>query len=163
MLTEIEKAWMAGFVDGEGSLTIIKQVRKDRPSSAYRAYATISNTNAGVLKIFCKEYGGRIYSYRDVREWDAKWKDSYYWICPIVTTRKFLSDILPHLKLKRKQAELLLEFINKKHAFRRKERKGQHGSAPLSEEEISFREKLRLKVRSLNTKSVYSRNLPRDN
>ena len=33
MKNELQIAWMGGFVDGEGCLTIAKQIRKNRPSA----------------------------------------------------------------------------------------------------------------------------------
>ena len=150
---------MAGFTDGEGLVTITRQVRKDRPSPAYRAYACITNTEREVLTTFLRYYGGAIYQRHDKRR-DAmgiKWADAFTWYCPISSTRRFLLDIMPYLKLKRKQAELVVEFIENKRAFARGKRKGRGGSSPLNPEEIEFRERLRNQARLLNRKGKYSR------
>jgi len=150
---------MAGFTDGEGLVTITRQIRKDRPSPAYRAYVSISNTHRDVLMIFLRCYGGGIYTIHEKRR-DAmgkNWADAYCWYCPISSTKQFLLDVLPYLRLKSRQANIVLQFIDKKRAFARGKRTGRGGSSPLTEEEISFRERLRSQVRSLNRKGRFAR------
>ena len=72
---------MAGFVDGEGLVTITKQVRKDRPSPAYRAYVSASNTDRDVLGIFLAYYGAKIYQMHEKRrdQMGNKWSDAFAW------------------------------------------------------------------------------------
>ena len=154
---------MAGFVDGEGYLTIMKQVRKYRPSPAFRAYVAISNTNQDVLKLFLNEYGGKVYFHYEKRldKQGLKWSDAFTWYCPVSSSKKFLEDVIPYLRLKRRQAELILDFIDNKNSFARGKRKGRGGSSPLTSEEISYREGLRRAVSQLNEKGRYARNLKR--
>ena len=150
---------MAGFVDGEGNISIVRQIRRDRPSPAYRAYLKISNTNLSVLGIFPRYYGGKIYLKREKRRdnMGIKWADAYDWQCPVSTTGQLLRDLLPFFRLKGKQARLVLEFIETKNAFARGKRSGRGGSSPLTEEEIAFREGLRRRVRLLNKKGKFAR------
>lgn len=49
-LTEL--AWQAGMVDGEGTVTIERQIRKDRPSPAFRPMINITNTNRNLVTPF---------------------------------------------------------------------------------------------------------------
>jgi hypothetical protein len=116
---------MAGFIDGEGNISINRQVRKDRPSPAYRAYICVSNSDREVLEIFLKSYGGKIYCVSENRKswYGKKWSDSYCWYCPISSSKRALLDMLPYLRLKGKQAQILLDFIQSKKAFSRKLRK----------------------------------------
>lgn len=150
---------MAGFLDGEGLVTIVRQIRKDRPSPAYRAYVSICNTDREVLSIFPKVYGGRVYQMHEKRRdlMGKKWADAFTWYCPMSSTKQLLLDLLPYLRLKNRQANLVLEFIDNKKAFARGKRKGRGGSSPLTEEEIMFRERLRRQVRLLNRKGKYAR------
>lgn len=155
---------MAGFVDGEGYLTIMKQIRKHRPSPAYRAYIAISNTNRHAFNLFLNEYGGKTYVHYEKRldKQGLKWSDAFTWYCPISSSKRFLEDILPYLRLKRRQAELILEFINNKKAFARGKREGRGGSSPLTSGEISYRESLRRAVSLLNEKGRYARSAKRN-
>lgn len=151
---------MAGFVDGEGYLGIVKQVRRNRPSPAYRACITICNTRSEALKPFEEEYGGKLYRTSETRrDWDnVKWSDAFIWYCPVASSERLLTDLLRHLRLKKKQARLMLRFIHNKRAFDRQgKRVGRRGSLPLSPREIMFRERLRLQIRLLNRKGVLSR------
>jgi hypothetical protein len=158
--SETEKAWMAGFLDGEGLVTITKQIRKNRPSPAYRGYVSVSNTNKEVMAIFVNSYGGKIYQVHEKRRDQAgnKWADAYSWYCPVSTTKQLLTDLLPYLRLKTRQTSLVLEFIENKKAFARGKRKGRGGSSPLTGQEIAFRETLRRQVRLLNRKGKFARN-----
>lgn len=162
MLSETDKAWMAGFLDGDGSIYIGRQVRKNRPSPAYRVYVLVSNTNREVIEFFRDAYGGRLYNVHERRKdkRGKKWADAWDWNCPQAQAHKILEDVLPYLKLKRPRAEVCLEFLRNKKAFARKRREGQQGgSAPLSEDEIAFRERLYWQSRELNSKGVYARSL----
>lgn len=160
MLTEVEKAWMAGFVDGEGSLTISRQDRKNRPSPTYKVSITVTNTKRNSLDLFIKEYNGHTYQIHDYRKDKRKvnWADAYTWYCSVSSSERFLIEMLPYLRLKGQQAKLILKFIKTKDGFNRVKRIGQaHGSAPLSKKEIEHREKLRQQVHLLNSKGQDAR------
>lgn len=144
---------MAGFVDGEGMLTIVKQRRKERPSPAFRADISITNTQRAILLPFQEEYGGKIWSYTRTRnDWACRWSEAYVWLCPHSCVKRFLNDILPYLRLKKKNARIILDFLAAKNAFARKKRRGRGGSASLSDEEIALREGFRSAVRLFNRK-----------
>lgn len=163
MLTETEKAWMAGFMDGEGCFTIGKQIRKNRPSPSYRVYITVANTDKTSLESFVKEYGGKIYNIHERRK-DKKgvnWSDAHDWYCPISSSKRLLLDLLPFLRLKRQQSEIILQFLQKKHKFKRRSLGQGHGSSPLSPNEIACYENFRLQVHALNHKGIYARSLPK--
>ena len=150
---------MADFVDGEGYVSIVRQIRKGRPSPAYRAYVPIANTNLEVLEVYLRYYGGKVYRRHDKRR-DAmgrKWTDAFTWYCPISSTKQLLLDLRPYLRIKSKQAEIVLEFMDNKKAFARGKRRGKGGSSPLTQEETQFRERLRRQVMLLNRKGKFSR------
>lgn len=150
---------MAGFVDGEGQVTITRQARKNRPSPAYRAYVVVTNTKREVLLTFPEHHGGKIYRTSEQRrDWKGKkWADAYAWYCPMAGSRRFLMDLLPFLKLKGVQARIVLAFIDNKKAFARGKRVGRGGSSPLTGQEIAFRERLRTQVMVLNSKGKFAR------
>lgn len=159
-LAETDKAWMAGFIDGEGYLGITKQVRKGRPSPAYRAMITVSNTRKDALELFVGAYGSPIYGHREVRKGkdNVNWAEAYSWYCPMARSEELLMDVRPYLRVKNVQADFLLEFIRNKQAFERTCWPGQGGgSAPLSAVELAYRERIRIAVQELNTKGPRSR------
>jgi len=102
MLSETEKAWMAGFFDGEG----YPAIRRYRPGHRHSPYlvrgVSISNTVRPVLEFFMAEYGGSIYS--NGNEKHKGWAPGFFWNCPIPSIRRFLEDVQPYLKVKGQQA-----------------------------------------------------------
>jgi hypothetical protein len=93
--------WMAAFVDSEGWIGIRRQLRENRPNPSYSAQLKLSNQKGKGLKICSLIYGG------DVHKYPA----CYQWVCPSSSLRRFLLDVGPFLILKRKQAELIFNFI----------------------------------------------------
>lgn len=150
------EGWMAGIIDGEGTLTIAKQIRRDRPSPAFRVVVDVANTDRRLLVPFKRYYGGGIYP-RPERRKSKRWKDSWTWHCFDGRQREFLLAVRPHLRGKRRQADLLLEFIEHKESFPRKSLGQGKGSAPLGSAELRFRERLWNRVRVLNEKGPTSR------
>ena len=152
---------MAGFVDGEGCITIAKQVRKNRPSPAYRAAISIDNTYREVLDLFLRYYDGQVYSHRELRKdkWNAKWADAYTWRCPIGTSEQFLVDLLPYLRVKKGQAEICLDFLRNKADTKQFRRANGTiaGSEGLDAAELERREAWHDAIRRLNSKGTYAR------
>jgi hypothetical protein len=148
--------WQAGIIDGEGTVTISKQIRKGRPSPAYREIVQVSNTDRRIIIPFKQMWGGNFYQRPDKRK-IKNWRDSYTWHCPMTKVPQFLKALLPFLRSKKEQALILLKFIEKKKSFKRKSLGQGKGSAPLSKKEIHFRESLCNQIRLLNTKGKYSR------
>ena len=61
MIEDVELAWQAGIIDGEGTVTLAKQMRKGRPSPAYRPMVTVTNTNPALVMPFVDAWGGGMY------------------------------------------------------------------------------------------------------
>ncbi len=158
--TDVEKAWMAGFMDGEGCITILRQRRPSRPSPAYRSFVTVTNTMCPALEPFVRFYGGYIRNVIENRtdKRKVKWADAYTWYCPVGSVVRLLTHLRPYLLVKGGQAVAVLEFQQMKRAFERTFWPGQGGgSAPLSAEEIAYREGLRIRVQLLNSKGQRAR------
>jgi hypothetical protein len=163
MKNELQKAWVAGFIDGEGCLTISKQIRKDRPSDAWRPMVTVANTNYESLNILKSIYGGTLRFNTEKRcniKTGVKWSDSWSWYCPQSKVVEFCTDLLPYLIIKKRNAEILIEFMN--HLQTTKREKGGRkkdgtfkGSSPLSEDHLKFREDLRNQIQNLNSRKRY--------
>ena len=151
-------AYMAGIIDGEGCLSISKQIRKDRRSPSYRISITVSNTDKRIVDLFFDYYKGTVYQRPDGRK-DKNWADSYTWYCKHSVSVKFLTDIMPYLLIKKEQAKKLILFQTNQTKYVRKSLGVGRGSAPLSQKEIDDKEKQYLYVKSLNKKGLYSRSL----
>jgi hypothetical protein len=155
-----ERAWQAGIIDGEGCITISKQMREGRPSPAYRPMITVTNTDRRLIQPFSDAWGGALYHRPDSRK-NLMWADSWTWYCPRTAVVPFLKSILPYLRGKHEQAKLLIDFTSRCKTFPRSKgtliagKRG--GSRPLGIEELEYRDTIWNQVRELNTKGQFSR------
>lgn len=160
MIEACELAWQAGIMDGEGTITISKQVRKGRPSPAYRPMVTVTNTNPEIVDPFVKTWGGAKYKRPDKRK-IKKWAPSWTWYCPRSKVIEFLRAIRPFLRGKGKQADLLMKFLARCRSFPRYKGSmigsSRGGSKPLGKAEIRFRDGVWCSVRRLNLKGQFAR------
>jgi hypothetical protein len=138
-----DKAWMAGFFDGEGCITIRSTKKQPTPSSLL----TVCNTKKESLKVFQFYFGGKIL-YRDLlnRRKQNK-KPEYRWNCPKREDVEFIKTILPFLVIKRTQANLFLE-------FQKTRIRGSGNGNRLSKEELQIRKKIYGRMKILNKKGI---------
>lgn len=137
-VTEIELAYIAGILDGEGTLVIGKHSKRENRCEAYRGYMAIANTHIPLLEYIQSRIGGKIHPQK------KRYKDG---ICDCYTlsysankTRDILPKLLAYLVVKKDQAEVLLAFF---------ERQAGNASAPISSELLEFYEECRVKIKRL--------------
>lgn len=137
-----ELAYMAGILDGEGTITIARAqetalVKRKKP--AYIPHVKVCNTNKELMDWVHRTFGGRMNNERPAT---ARWSTLYYvrWNCRKAQT--FLELMLPFLRIKKLQALLVLEAI--------KRRGNTKPGATLSAEEDATRAMLYLTVTALN-------------
>jgi len=112
---ETTKAYLAGIIDGEGTITICNQKWKRKYSSGVstRPMVAISNTDYGLLKYLNNlNVGGVSY---DRRQHEG-WKQSFQWsVSSHLGCLSILRTILPYLVIKKKRAEEVIKYIEEKH------------------------------------------------
>lgn len=91
---------MAGLIDGEGTVTM---------SNKRQAFVQISMTDRELLDEVAETFGGRV---RDASRWGANDKPMYAWRLYGYRAESLLRALLPHLRTKRRQAELCLELFD---------------------------------------------------
>ncbi len=107
-LNKIDCAYIAGFIDGEGSIIIYK-----RREDSYGMRITITQAEKG---LWILEWIQEITSVGSITH---KIRESilhapcHQWACNSEAAETLLKQILPYLKLKREQAELALSFQGK--------------------------------------------------
>lgn len=95
-------AWIAGYVDGDGCFRIYPP-KKDRAAER-RLKISSWKPDACASELLMKAYGGRLLSTGNTTNvYYLNMGASFYG-----TARKFLGDIMPHLRLKRHSAEMIL-------------------------------------------------------
>lgn len=104
LLTEGDKYYLAALVDGEGTICASESRGKIRPN------VSVYNTSFKLVE-WCQRVTG-IGSCEPVERGDRpRHKRQYQWRLRQDEMRAFLPVILPYLKIKARQAELLLELL----------------------------------------------------
>jgi len=139
--TELELAWLAGFIDGEGCLDFQKGYQKALKRDTYQPRVRINNTDIPTLNkvddLLRRMMAGHYIYWRHPE--NKKWKSS--WDVEIVGFKKvqrFLIQINPYLYTKKEKAEMLLDFTNS-----RLSNEDGSGKAPYSEKEVKLLARLR--------------------
>lgn len=103
-MTKEALAYLAGLVDGEGTITAYY----DSKSHSYKCDFQIYNTNLELMVWLKRRFGGDFYPLNRKKQGNHKqcysWKPSRENISPL------LRLMLPNLVVKKTQAKLLLEF-----------------------------------------------------
>lgn len=132
--------YLAGFFDGEGSVTIHINGTKKSPrgfSPNHTLQVSIGNTDKIVLDQIFSVYGG---SLQKRKVYNKNHRQMYQWTIRCGGALRFLGDILPYLRMKRKQVEIGINFQKTK-GYRRDQLKPEH---------ILWREEQRILIRGLN-------------
>lgn len=144
LLTAIEAAWLAGIIDGEGSIYISKvKARHVKRGFIYAPYLGVANTGrALVVKV--REIIGAGYVGRR-KEDRHNWSDLHEYKGSASVLRGILPQILPYLVIKEDVAKKMLEFL----AFVEVNSPDGQGSSPSYDAIV---ESLFLNVKRLNQK-----------
>jgi len=108
-LTEAEKGYLAGIIDGEGCIMLARRKPKGKSDPVYAVYVGIGNTSTKLLEWLNEKLPGRSYV-QSVSKSRIGTKPGYSWI--ISGNRQciaFLEEIEPYLIIKKEQAKLLIE------------------------------------------------------
>lgn len=101
-MEEVEKAYIAGIVDGEGTVTLTRHSKKQTPSPR----VAVANNNLKLLEWIKSMAGGVIVSKKKRKPHHS---DSYAWYAQQDRAIRFLDEIKEYLIIKRSQADLILE------------------------------------------------------
>lgn len=121
IISDIDKAYIAGYLDGEGCITVLRHKRKSGNINYY-PYISISNKDLDSLKWINEIIGlGKVRRLTPAKvserskKWRQRpwtWSDCYtYGINNLAACYRFLTDISPFTKVKKEHADLLLEFM----------------------------------------------------
>jgi DNA-binding CsgD family transcriptional regulator len=105
------KGYVAGMLDGEGTISIVKATRNDRKEPHWKPLVMITNTNREALEFIVREVGG----FRFHNKKGTTGKNSKKPVYRIIMVKHkdvlvLLEMLLPYLMIKRRQAELVIEF-----------------------------------------------------
>ncbi len=117
----------------------------------YRARLCAYNTDIGILERIRLQYGGTIHRSGGR---NPRWKPGYQLVWTDGLIENLLALIGPHLRLKRQQAEVQLEFIRHKKSTPRSRNDRGHFLASHPPDVIQVREALYQKMKRLNARGV---------
>lgn len=105
-------AYAAGILDGEGCISIRHDKRKERPEHTYTPRITVVNTNPQVIEWFRETFGGCVSMDKSCKS--KGWKDKYIWILNSPEeVQLFIEKVYKYLIIKKKQAQVVMWFINR--------------------------------------------------
>ncbi|MDA4114262.1 MAG: hypothetical protein OK474_09470 [Thaumarchaeota archaeon] len=112
-LNEIERMWLAGVIDGEGSIFIIKLTRglaaKGRRGFSYIPAISLSSTSEAFARKVREIIGRGAVNFTEEKR--PNWKDKWSYRCGGLVVRGLLPQLLPHLLIKREVAEKMLQYL----------------------------------------------------
>ena len=106
----IDIQYMAGLFDGEGCISLVKQRRLDSDLPIYSIRCVIAMCHKPIIKAINAQFGG-LYSER--RGVSDKQRNSFALMWANNKAKFFLETLLPHLILKREEAEIALDFLSR--------------------------------------------------
>lgn len=122
-LDVLSVAWAAGFLDGEGCFTITRSAPRRQFAPRIHAAQIVQEPLDKLLELF----GGHV-ALRDTRH-----RPLWYWeVAGATAVVRVLPLLIPHLLVKRAQAEMLLEFASRIDP--------RNGGKRLSDDEFAIRE-----------------------
>lgn len=154
LMSKLTAAYIAGFMDGEGYIGIIKDSRRVtfRRTDHYEVVIKIANTNKGIIDWLHSSYGGNVHH----RIIGGNNKDAYCWTLAGEKIVPFLDKVMPYLKIKRQQGELVkkLRKTYRPESYSYVDRVALNGgrfvSKTTNEEVIREREEIYQKIKELN-------------
>ncbi len=136
--------YASGIVDGEGFVSVVKtKPEKLAISPRFRAILTVTNTNKDLINWLMENFGGR---FGTKRIHQNNVKPCFTWIISDRKLYPFLKGIYPYLIVKKRLAEITLNFLEGK-TYRR-------GRRGVGSNEIAFRDQCYLDAKSLNHRGV---------
>lgn len=128
MVEEIELAYVAGLLDGEGSVAIYTNGRPRNRSISppWLLDVSIGNTSLPLMDWLKETFGGSIQPHKA----SLGNKPMYYWVLHSRAAHAFLIEVMPYMRIKYLQAEVALRYY----------REGQHSTGhKVSDEEFARR------------------------
>lgn len=151
-------AYLAGIIDGEGSIYIGNFSKNPKTGSPYfQTNIQVTNTEKSLIDWIFETFGGLI-SKRTPRQTSKNsTKQAWVWTASGERVTHICELILPYLLCKRKQAEIMLKmrstYTNERHV-----KKGNQGLIPLDQELITLRQSYMNELRSLHCRTYSYKN-----
>ncbi|MCI0349121.1 MAG: hypothetical protein L0Z53_06810 [Acidobacteriales bacterium] len=138
MLTNEERAYAAGIVDGEGYLGVNRH-GDGKDGYNYQVNCTVVSSTLRLLEFLQTRWGGSVHV-KPLSSFGKK--PAWQWRIASIKADKFVTDIYPHLLVKKEQAKLLRTF---------QELVRQNKHRPRTSAYLDMQAKIHRKVKELNS------------
>ncbi len=144
-------AYLAGIVDGEGSISIGNYAVTSIGTPQFTTYLSVTNTNKAMIDWLVEKFGTKSYA-RTPRQL-SKNSRKPVWLWQITGDRllHICEKIIPYIVAKRKQVEIMIQM--RKTFIGRHYKIGQRGPK-ISEELLEYRKGLARELRSLHIRTA---------
>ncbi|MEK9208188.1 MAG: hypothetical protein AAB922_06900 [Patescibacteria group bacterium] len=151
-ISETEKSWLAGFIDGEGYIGIVRAkkraTRQRSDSLLYQPWIIITSTDIKVLEDI--QLVVRTQKRASLRPTEGRKIGYQIKINKFDDVVDFLEAVRPYLRVKQKQAELLVKYCRLRKKVKIITGRGSRGQSSFGKnEEIIY-----LKLRKLNKRGI---------
>ena len=134
-------AYLAGIVDGEGSIMLWKSEINPKKRGQFNLRVNVSTTDKCLMDWLYKNFGGTIYELNaPSRKAKPHWKQQYIWQVNRPDILQFLKNIHPFLVIKKERCGVAIRF---RETFEKRERN-------LSKETFDLRLNLSNQMKHLN-------------
>ena len=150
-LTETQKAYIAGFFDGEGCLSYYKMKSKSSIRGwTFVGCAYMTNTHLETIIALKTMIGFGCVRKRNVYSYSGNRKETWNISFSPRQLNVLLKAIYPYLITKKQQARIMLDYLATL-------KWGRGANNPLSEKEITYREELFVVFKRLNRRGVQNK------
>ncbi len=143
-MTEVDRAYLAGIIDGEGTIGVRKGIRKDSGGVRYAPTVRVQMVDQEAIDLLRENFNGSYYYVRKGKL--SNNRDQHLWVMDFRNGHKFIEEILPFLRVKKPQAMVLKRYYECGHF---------NNGKKLSDEEIVFREECFLELKKLNRRGKH--------
>ena len=107
-ISKIDRAYIAGLIDGEGSIHMTRKVKY----GTYYAFITVGMSDKGVIEWLANQFGNKATECLYMKKGSFKKTPKPIYRISLQGRRACLlcEILLPYLKVKKKQAEVLMEY-----------------------------------------------------
>lgn len=157
-LSPIQRAWLAGFIDGDGFIGLTFQRKKENKQQSstplYHPYLIITNKNKTSI-FYVKEMIGEGCVYQLGKKANKQHSPIFqYKLSKMDALINLLEKIKPYLKIKHLQCDLLLKYIKTRQRKFITTGRGSKGTTSFStEEEEIYRKLLALNKRGVSNET----------
>jgi len=144
-MDNISLSYLAGFFDGEGSISILRR-KKGNWNVSHFVRVSIGQKDGATLDWVKDNFGGNVYL--------VKRDSSFIWAISDYKGYEFLKILTPFLRYKKPQAELAIKFYEERIMDSRRMTKHKHTS--ITQKELALREEMFLEMKLLKKTIIKS-------